>query len=194
MVILSIIVVLVGFRIWSILNTKFFNRNFIEENIIEVVWTIGPAVLLIFIALPSLQVLYMLEDNFKINIVLKRVGHQWYWSYEYRDFINLEFDSYIVEGDFRLLEVDNSLVVPVNSYLCIVVTSSDVIHSWAVPSLGLKCDAVPGRLNQIIFLVNHSGLFYGQCSEICGSNHSFIPIKIEAVSLDYFSKWVIESS
>ena len=176
------------------LNVNLFYRNFVEEIFIEFIWTAVPACLLIFIALPSLSTLYILEDSFEASLNLKTIGHQWYWSYEYRDYKMLEYDSYIERGDFRLLEVDNSLVLPVNHYICITISSTDVIHSWAVPRLGLKCDAIPGRINQLLFLVKNCGVYFGQCSEICGRNHSFIPIKVEGVRVDIFSNWIIENS
>lgn len=127
-------------------------------------------------------------------ITVKAVGHQWYWTYEYSDYDvdNLEFDSYMVAtsdlnlGDNRLLEVDNCLVLPIQAHVRVLVTGADVIHSFAIPSLGVKMDAVPGRLNQSNIFLKRSGLFYGQCSEICGSNHSFMPIAVRGVSLDTF--------
>jgi len=125
---------------------------------------------------------------------MKILGHQWYWSYEYSDFLNLEFDSflkpYLTSNNVRLLDVDNRITIPFNTQVRTLISSSDVLHSWTVPTLGIKVDAVPGRLNQLNFLITRPGLFYGQCSEICGANHSFIPIVIEAVNLKSFIKWV----
>lgn len=149
--------------------------------------------MLVFIAVPSLHVLYIIEDVYKINLVIKRVAHQWYWRYEYRDFEKLEFDRYIVDRKFRLLETDNSLVLPVNSYICILLSSADVIHSWVVNTLGLKRDCIPGRINQLLFIVNRSGAFFGQCSEICGANHRFMPIKLEVLPLNYFNNWLVRN-
>lgn len=134
------------------------------------------------------------------SITIKVVGHQWYWSYEYSDYEagQVEYDSYMVptadleEGQFRLLEVDNRVVVPINTHVRVLVTGADVIHSFAVPALGVKLDAVPGRLNQTNFLVKRPGVFYGQCSEICGANHSFMPIVVEATSAENYVRWVIE--
>ena len=132
------------------------------------------------------------------SLTIKAVGHQWYWSYEYSD-VNeesIEFDSYMVptqdlnEGDMRLLEVDNRIVVPINTTVRVVITGADVIHCFAVPSLGVKADAIPGRLNQVSFLAKRPGLYYGQCSEICGSDHSFMPIVVEAVSQEKFVNWI----
>ena len=189
-VILRLILSLVFMSILFIFLSKFNNRYFIEENLIEIVWTLVPIVILVFIAVPSLYVLYIIEDVYKINLVIKSVGHQWYWRYEYRDFEKLEFDSYIIDRKFRLLETDNSLVLPVNSYIYILTTRADVIHSWVVASLGLKRDSIPGRINQLIFMSERSGIFFGQCSEICGSNHRFIPIKVEILPLKYFNIWL----
>ena len=189
-VILRLILRLVFISIILIFLTKTLDRFFIQENFIEIVWTLCPIVVLIFIAVPSLHVLYMMEDVYKINLVIKRVAHQWYWRYEYRDFEKLEFDSYIVDRKFRLLETDNSLVLPVDSYVYMLLTSADVIHSWVVNTLGLKRDCIPGRINQLLFTVNRSGVFFGQCSEICGANHRFMPIKMEVLPLDYFNKWL----
>jgi cytochrome c oxidase subunit 2 len=144
-----------------------------------------------------LKALYLLDDPFTPNLTIKAVGHQWYWSYEYSDFPGIEFDSYITfdresAGIARLLETDNSLVIPRFSQMRVLVTGADVIHSWALPALGVKADAVPGRLNQVIVFVNRSGLFYGQCSEICGANHRFMPIKLEAVPMRHFIEWALK--
>ena len=129
-------------------------------------------------------------------MTIKVVGHQWYWSYEYTDYCDLDFDSYMIStedlflGFPRLLEVDNRVIIPSQNSIRVLVSSSDVLHSWAVPSLGIKMDAVPGRLNQVTFLAPRRGIFYGQCSEICGSNHRFMPIVIESVPFSIFEKWV----
>lgn len=127
---------------------------------------------------------------------MKTIGHQWYWSYEYTDFKNTEFDSYIIQNNdlspqnFRLLDVDNRIVLPFNSQIRLIVTAADVLHSWTIPSLSVKIDATPGRLNQTRFFLNRTGLLFGQCSEICGANHRFIPISIERISPSYFIKWI----
>ncbi len=144
---------------------------------------------MIFIALPSLRLLYsyLLDEVNNPSISLKTVGHQWYWSYEYSDFLNVEFHSYITPTNeldfsgFRLLHVDNRTVLPINTQIRIVITAADVIHSWTVPALGVKADAIPGWLNQTRFIISRPGLFYSQCSELCGANHRFIPIVIESV-------------
>lgn len=160
---------------------------------------------LIVIAIPSFSLLYAQDEIIDPAITIKAIGHQWYWSYEYSDYAtsdegSLTFDSYMVPetalnlGDLRLLEVDEHVVVPVNTHIRVVVTATDVLHSWAIPSLGIKMDAVPGRLNQLGMFINREGLFYGQCSEICGENHGFMPIVIEAVSLDNYISWLAESA
>ena len=134
-------------------------------------------------------------------VTVKAIGHQWYWSYEYSDYNQTDqpavaFDSYMVPeddlspGQLRLLEVDNRIVVPVNTHLRFIITAADVLHSWAVPSLGIKCDAVPGRLNQVPAFIKREGVFYGQCSELCGTNHGFMPIVVEAVPLSDYIAWV----
>nr|YP_010034201.1 cytochrome c oxidase subunit II [Agelasta perplexa]QOW83740.1 cytochrome c oxidase subunit II [Agelasta perplexa] len=196
LMILVIITVLVGQLLISLFFNKFSYRYLLEGQLIEIIWTILPAITLIFIALPSLRLIYILDEVNNPLITIKTIGHQWYWSYEYSDFKNIEFDSYMIPTDslksynFRLLDVDNRLVIPYESQIRMLVTAADVIHSWTIPSLGVKIDATPGRLNQISFSTNRSGLFYGQCSEICGANHSFMPIVIESISLKYFIKWL----
>ena len=170
-------------------------------TLIELIWTITPALVLIAIAFPSFRLLYMLDEVVTPIMTIKAVGHQWYWSYEYADFINesndaIEFDSYMVpesdleEGQLRLLEVDNKIVVPVNTHIRLIVTSTDVIHDFAVPSLGLKIDAVPGRLNQTSFIALRPGVFRGQCSEICGVYHGFMPIAVKALPYVEFLFWL----
>lgn len=196
LLILIIITILVGYLIVTLFFNKFTNRLLLEGQTIEIIWTILPAITLIFIALPSLQLLYLLDEIRDPAITFKAIGHQWYWSYEYSDFINTEFDSYIIPineitpNSFRLLDVDNRVVLPILSQVRVLVTATDVLHSWALPSLGVKIDATPGRLNQTRFFINRPGLFYGQCSEICGANHSFIPIVIESVSSNSFINWI----
>lgn len=196
LIILIIITILVGYLILRLFYNKYINRFLLEGQIIELIWTILPAITLIFIALPSLRLLYLLDELNNPLITLKCIGHQWYWSYEYSDFNNIEFDSYITpineisDNNFRLLDVDNRIILPINNQIRIIVTATDVIHSWTIPSLGVKVDANPGRLNQTNFFINRPGLFYGQCSEICGANHSFIPIVIERISIKNFINWI----
>lgn len=194
-IIITLITTLVLLSILFIFYYKLTNRFLLQEQVIEIVWTACPVFILLLIALPSLKTLYLLDDPFNPNLTVKAIGHQWYWSYEYSDFPNIEFDSYILprEGanEFaRLLETDNSVVLPTHTQVRVITTGSDVIHSWTVPALGVKADAVPGRLNQIMFSINRPGIYFGQCSEICGSNHRFIPIKIEAVPINIFVNWV----
>lgn len=196
LIILVIITTLVVCLITRLFFNKFNHRYLLEGQTIEVIWTILPAVTLIFIALPSLRLLYILDEINNPLISIKTIGHQWYWSYEYSDFKNVEFDSYIIPTtelksfNFRLLDVDNRIALPFNSQVRIIVTAADVLHSWTIPSLGIKIDATPGRLNQTRFLANRPGLIYGQCSEICGANHRFIPIVIERISTNRFIKWI----
>nr|UJG45568.1 cytochrome c oxidase subunit II [Caenis horaria] len=196
LLILVMITTLVGYLMISLFFNEYTNRVLLEGQTIEVIWTILPAITLVFIALPSLRLLYLLDEISDPSITLKTVGHQWYWSYEYSDFNQIEFDSYMIPslemeiGTPRLLEVDNHTVLPVNAQTRILVTAADVLHSWAVPSLGVKVDATPGRLNQTSFIMNRVGLFYGQCSEICGANHSFMPIVIESVPTPIFLNWI----
>ena len=172
----------------------------------EVIWTMVPAVVLAFIALPSYILIYNMDELIDPKITLKVIGHQWYWSYEYSDMTKksladdgLAFESYMVPNDqietgipgaLRLLEVDNRVVLPIHTSVRLLVTSSDVIHSWAVPSLGIKLDAVPGRLNQIGANINRISVFYGQCSEICGVNHSFMPIAVESCRIENYIDWI----
>nr|YP_010329943.1 cytochrome c oxidase subunit II [Pseudoips prasinana]UNP54703.1 cytochrome c oxidase subunit 2 [Pseudoips prasinana] len=196
LIILIMITILVGYLMSSLLFNKFINRFLLEGQMIELIWTILPAITLIFIALPSLRLLYLLDELNNPLITLKSIGHQWYWSYEYSDFNNIEFDSYMIPSNelnpnsFRLLDVDNRIILPMNNQIRIMVTATDVIHSWTVPSLGVKVDANPGRLNQTNFFINRPGVFYGQCSEICGANHSFMPIVVESISIKNFINWI----
>lgn len=156
--------------------------------------------ILIFIAIPSIKILYLRDEINSSNLSIKAIGHQWYWSYEYTNFSNIEFDSFIIPSndlsinEFRLLDVDNRCILPFNYPIRIISTSFDVIHAWTIPSLGIKIDSTPGRLNQSILLIYRPGLFYGQCSEICGINHRFIPIVIESTNIFTFIKWINSTS
>nr|AAV63667.1 cytochrome oxidase subunit II [Setophaga citrina]ADO22977.1 cytochrome c oxidase subunit II [Setophaga citrina] len=175
--------------------TEKLSSNTVNAQVIELVWTILPAMVLVMLALPSLRILYMMDEINEPDLTLKAIGHQWYWTYEYTDLKELTFDSYMIPttdlplGHFRLLEVDHRVIVPMNSTIRVIVTADDVLHSWAVPSLGVKTDAIPGRLNQTSFLASRPGVFYGQCSEICGANHSFMPIVVESTPLADFENW-----
>lgn len=204
---LVLILFAVGWILFSIV------RNFVEKKalishkylnhgtLIELIWTITPAIILILIAFPSFKLLYLMDEVNDPSMSILAEGHQWYWSYQYPDFIDsneefIEFDSYIVpdsdleEGGLRMLEVDNRVIVPELTHIRFVITSGDVIHSYACPALGIKCDAYPGRLNQVSVFINREGVFYGQCSEICGILHSSMPIVIEGVSIDKFVNWL----
>ena len=200
MFILVVILMIVGWMIFSAVMNKHYYKYLVEGTTIEIVWTIIPAIILVFIAFPSLQLLYSMDEVVDPSLTVKVIGHQWYWSYEYSDVEGeaIEYDSYMVPtsdlelGDPRLLEVDNRVILPVNTHVRIIVSGADVIHSFAVPSLGIKVDAVPGRLNQAPLLISRPGVFYGQCSEICGSDHSFMPIVIEGVSQEKFINWIKE--
>lgn len=196
LLILILVTTLVGYLILILFFNQLNNRFLLHGQTIEIIWTILPAIVLLFIAFPSLRILYLLDEINRPSISLKTIGHQWYWSYEYSDFKNIEFDSYIqtfsssTNKIFRLLDVDNRIILPIKNQIRILVTATDVLHSWTVPSLGVKIDANPGRLNQTNFFINRPGLFYGQCSEICGANHSFIPIVIERTPTNFFINWV----
>jgi len=178
----------------------FKTRDVAHASTLEFIWTVIPSVLLAFIAVPSFLLLYSMDEVIDPALTLKAIGHQWYWSYEYSDYEgeSINFDSYMVptaelsKGQFRLLEVDNSPVVPINTHVRLIVTAADVLHSWAVPALGIKVDAVPGRLNQSSFFIKRQGVYYGQCSEICGVNHGFMPICIKAVSLPTYLEWLAQ--
>nr|UBD07358.1 cytochrome c oxidase subunit II [Synapturanus sp. MZUSP 159221] len=190
-----LISILVLYIISTLMTTKLSNTNTIDAQEIELVWTIMPAIILIAMALPSLRILYLMDEINDSNITFKTIGHQWYWTYEYSDLADISFDSYmsptkdLTPGLLRLLEVDNRLTLPTGLLTRAIITADDVLHSWALPSLGVKIDAIPGRLNQISFMISHPGIFYGQCSEICGANHSFMPIVLEALPLTDFTNW-----
>ena len=176
---------------------KYMNHG----TLIELIWTITPAFILILIAFPSFKLLYLMDEVNDSSMSVLAEGHQWYWSFQYPDFLNvneefIEFDSYLVpesdleNGALRMLEVDNRVIIPELTHVRFIITSGDVIHSFATPSLGIKCDAYPGRLNQVSVFINREGVFYGQCSEICGILHSSMPIVIESVSLEKFLTWL----
>nr|ABB01983.1 cytochrome oxidase subunit II [Maoricicada mangu multicostata] len=200
LVILIMITIIVAYMMLMLMLNKIINRLLLEGQLIEFIWTLLPAMTLIFIALPSLRLLYMLDEINNPLLTLKVIGHQWYWSYEYSDFFDVEFDSYMKSmidmsnNEFRLLDVDNRVILPFNIQIRLLISSFDVIHSWAMPSMSLKVDAVPGRLNQMGMLISRPGISYGQCSEICGANHSFMPIVIESISMKMFIDWLINYS
>nr|WNH19934.1 cytochrome c oxidase subunit II [Antennatus tuberosus] len=195
LMIILFISVVVTYMMVTTTHTKLYNKNITDSQLIETIWTIFPAMILTLIALPSLRILYIIDEINYPHLTIKAMGHQWYWTYEYSDGTPLEFDSYMIPtpdllpGQFRLLEVDHRMVTPVGGPVRILVSAEDVLHSWAVPTLGVKMDAVPGRLNQTAFTVSRPGVFYGQCSEICGANHSFMPVVVEAVHVEHFENW-----
>nr|WNH23730.1 cytochrome c oxidase subunit II [Poromitra crassiceps] len=197
LMIVFLISTFVLYIIVAMVTTKFTDKYILDSQEIEIIWTILPAMVLIMIALPSLRILYLMDEINDPHLTVKAMGHQWYWSYEYTDYEDLGFDAYMIPtedlapGHFRLLEADHRMVVPVESPIRILVSAEDVLHSWAVPALGVKMDAVPGRLNQTAFITSRPGVFYGQCSEICGANHSFMPIVVESVPLENFEDWTL---
>ena len=180
------------------------SRQIVHGTAIEIIWTVLPSLILVVVALPSFALLYSIDEIIDPAITIKCVGHQWYWSYEYSDFESklgtINFDSYMIPedelelGELRLLEVDNRIVLPVNFHVRVIVTAADVLHSWAVPSLGIKVDACTGRLNQTSLFVLREGVFFGQCSEICGVGHGNMPIVVESVTLDKYIAWIAEKA
>nr|WNH36988.1 cytochrome c oxidase subunit II [Bairdiella chrysoura] len=195
LIILALISVFVFYIIACSIIAKTFDKLIIDSQEIEIIWTVLPTIILTLVALPSLRILYLMDEINDPHLTIKAMGHQWYWSYEYTDYEDLGFDSYMIPtqdlapGQFRLLEADHRMVIPVESPIRVLISAEDVLHSWAVPTLGVKMDAVPGRLNQTAFIAARPGVFYGQCSEICGANHSFMPIVVEAVPLNHFEAW-----
>lgn len=163
-------------------NSFFILKDLVHGSVLEIIWTLIPGFILILIALPSFRLLYLMDDLLEPSLSIKVIGHQWYWSYAYGD---NEFDAYLLQdlnsGNFRLLDTDEILVLPSNTFIRFLITSTDVIHSWAVPSLGIKTDAIPGRLNQTGVEIYRPGLYFGQCSELCGINHYAMPITIKVL-------------
>nr|QWT29504.1 cytochrome c oxidase subunit II [Cyamophila willieti] len=191
MLIISTILSVVSFFMIKMMSNKFISSKILENQMIELIWTLIPTIILSFIALPSLHLLYLMDELNNPLLTVKIIGHQWYWSYEYNDFNSIEFDSYMSSSStFRLLEVDNSTPIPSNCQTRLITTSSDVLHSWTIPPMGIKMDATPGRLNQISLFSNRTGKFFGQCSEICGANHSFMPIVVDVIPITYFISWI----
>ena len=184
-------------------RNKLVYRYLNHGTLIELIWTVGPALVLVAIAFPSFKLLYLMDEVIDPAMTVKVTGHQWYWEYEYADFLNEEneiinFDSYMKDeaslekGELRMLEVDNPVILPVDTHIRFIITGADVLHDWAVPALGIKVDAAPGRLNQASVIIERTGFFYGQCSEICGVLHSSMPIKIQAVEVEKFFSWLLE--
>lgn len=202
------IVVIVVFVSWMLSRILFFYQQentatprvaFAHHTLLEKVWTYIPAGILVLIAAPSFSLLYSIDALSEPKITIKVIGRQWYWTYETTDLISskdINFDSYMLleadlpKGALRLLEVDNRLVLPVRTNIRLIITAADVLHSWAVPALGVKMDGCPGRLNQVSLYLNRTGTFYGQCSELCGINHSFMPVVVDAVTVDQYRRWI----
>lgn len=206
---LAFFLVIIGVSVtWVLVRTVIlFNHTKVavpskvtHGTVLEIVWTIMPSFILLAVAIPSFALLYAMDEASDPAITIKVIGHQWYWSYEYSDYTteteSLAFDSYMIPeeslevGQLRLLDVDNRVVIPSHTHVRFIITSTDVLHSWAVPSLGIKVDACPGRLNQANVFTKRDGVYYGQCSEICGVNHGFMPIVVESVPLDQYVSWV----
>lgn len=186
-----LIVIMVRFREGKNPNPSKTSHN----TILEIVWTLAPVLILITIAIPSFKLLYFMDRTAHPDITLKVTGHQWYWHYDYPH-EKIAYDSYMIAdkdlkpGQLRLLEVDNEVVVPVDANVRVLLTSADVLHSWSVPAFGLKQDTIPGRLRETWFRVRKEGTYYGQCSELCGPNHGFMPIRVRAVSKEAYAAWL----
>ena len=165
---------------------------------IEVLWTLIPCLILIVMAVPSFKILYSQDTIPKADVTIKAIGYQWYWGYEYPD-ENIIFDSYMIEdkdllpGQPRLLAVDNEVIVPVNKVVKVLITANDVLHAWALPAFGVKRDAMPGRVNETWFKADRVGTFYGQCSELCGIKHAFMPITVKVVTDEEYQEWLEEA-
>jgi cytochrome c oxidase subunit 2 len=206
--------IIIGFTTFWVLfeALKFHDENnvsnpkrFTHSSLLEIIWTIIPAIILLFMAIPSFSLLYSLDEIVDPFITLKVIGSQWFWTYEYSYYEtaleetvdSLCFDSYMIpendlsKGCLRLLEVDNRAFLPINTHIRILVTATDVLHSWAVPSFGIKTDACPGRLSEASLFIKRPGNYFGQCSEICGTNHGFMPIGIRGVTLENFEKLLV---
>lgn len=209
--IMVFLIVIITFVSWILLrivdhfnqsNLQTLRFSFQHHTNIERIWTYIPTFILLLIATPSFSLLYSIDELHDPKLTLKIIGHQWYWSYEYSDYItnsieeSIVFDSYMITEDdlvlgaLRLLEVDNRIILPIETSIRLLITSSDVLHSWAVPSLGVKMDACPGRLNQVSVFIQRDGIYYGQCSELCGINHAFMPIVVEAVNIKEYFEWI----
>lgn len=214
-----VIIFIIAFVSWLILNTIYFylesvnsvSTKFTHSNELEIVWTSIPAIILLFLATPSFSLLYSMDEISDPTITLKVIGHQWYWSYEFSDYnyflcgtnnesTQLKYDCYMTnletmpekQGYFRLLETNKRILLPIKTHIRLLVSSADVLHSWTVPSFGVKVDACPGRLNQLNLFLKRTGLFFGQCSEICGVNHAFMPIAVVGVEQKIYSMFLYE--
>ena len=183
----------------------FTGNKVTHGTLLELIWTIIPSIVLIFIAVPSFVLIYAMDEVVQPTLTLKAIGHQWYWSYEYANISesnfkeismdsNMVFDDELNFGELRLLQVDKVFMLPIETHINVIVTSHDVLHSWAVPSLGIKIDAVPGRLNQVSLFLKREGVFYGQCSELCGVNHGFMPVMVKALSFETWNNWIEQNT
>nr|QMS50806.1 Cox2 [Metschnikowia shivogae] len=205
---LALMLGLVSYMLYVVMadfkNNKFAFKYLKHGQTLEIMWTMFPAVMLLLMAFPSFMLLYLCDEVLTPAMTIKVVGLQWYWKYEYSDFVSekgetIEFESYMIpedmleDGQLRLLDTDTSMVLPVDTHVRFIVTANDVLHSFAVPSLGMKIDATPGRLNQVSALMQRTGVYYGQCSELCGVNHSLMPMKVECVSINEFMEWLSEA-
>nr|QNS23168.1 Cox2 [Metschnikowia colocasiae] len=205
---LALMLGLVSYMLYMVMvdfkNNKFAYKYLKHGQTLEIMWTMFPAVILLLMAFPSFMLLYLCDEVLTPAMTMKVVGLQWYWKYEYSDFVSekgetMEFESYMIpedmleEGQLRLLDTDTSMVLPVDTHVRFIVTANDVLHSFAVPSLGIKMDATPGRLNQVSALIQRTGVYYGQCSELCGVNHSLMPMKMECVPINEFMEWLSEA-
>ncbi len=186
-----------------IVNNRHISHNVIMHgSLLEIIWTLVPALILIVIAIPSFQLLYLLDEIIDPSITVRAIGLQWYWSYEYSDYTDIDpisFDSYLVpeedlkEGEIRLLTVDNNLVLPAKTHVRVLTTANDVFHCFAIPSLGVRIDAVPSQLNSTSFVIKREGRFYGICAELCGPAHYAMPIVVDAVPVDEYCTWVLNA-
>ncbi len=191
------VILLVCYVLWRFrASANKVPQKFSHNTTVEIIWTLIPVLILIVIAIPSFRLLYFMDHTNEADMTIKVTSHQWYWNYEYPDHGNFGFDSYMIPdeelqpGQPRLLAVDNPVMVPVGKNIRIIATSADVIHSWAVPAFGVKRDTVPGRINETWFRADYPGVFYGQCSELCGPKHGFMPIEVRAVPEEEFETWV----
>ena len=193
-ILVLLLLLIIAFRFNSSRNQTASTTT--HNTVVEILWTVIPVVLLIIIAIPSFRLLYVSETIPKADLTIKATGNQWYWSYEYPDYENIVFDANMLNDDelsdpkLRLLETDTQIVVPVNKVVKLQITSNDVLHAWTIPAFGVKMDAVPGKLNETWFKANQEGIFYGQCSELCGPKHAFMPINVKVVSEKEFEDWI----
>ncbi len=211
MIIIGAVVFFLLIKTYSLFNSETNKtiNNFTHNNLLEITWTVLPAFLLLLLAVPSFNLLYSLDELINPTVTLKVIGHQWYWSYEYSDYTHVNinegvssesiaYDSYMLNTNdletnkpFRLLEVDNVVNLPILTHIRVLVTAADVLHSWAIPSFGIKVDACPGRLSQASLYLKRPGVYYGQCSEICGVNHGFMPIVVRGLSKTQYSASIL---